>query len=307
MVVGAVVGRQGNDWSRQDISPFEDFELPIALWSGRHPITLTLTEGAPGCKETGGKRCKSANGGFAGAGGRGCLRLSKMALHPRSGSDYFARDGRERRRLSGIQNAQGCRGVACVRRMGIVRFQIGASGVICIIDHCLVVACGNGVARQGLGLGERLMKSIVVVGAQWGDEGKGKVVDYLAASFDYIARLAGGHNAGQRYHLQRAPRPAADPLRNSAPEQACRHWSGVVVDPSALVAELETLEKGRNRRRRAAAPLQSRAPDLSLSPRNGKSRGNSARRGENRHDIARHRSGLRRQNGAARDPHRAIC
>ena len=40
------------------------------------------------------------------------------------------------------------------------------------------------------------MKSIVVVGAQWGDEGKGKVVDYLAGSFDYIARCAGGHNAG---------------------------------------------------------------------------------------------------------------
>src|SRR2546430_11556855 len=40
------------------------------------------------------------------------------------------------------------------------------------------------------------MKSVVVVGAQWGDEGKGKVVDYLSGSFDYIARDAGGHNAG---------------------------------------------------------------------------------------------------------------
>ena len=40
------------------------------------------------------------------------------------------------------------------------------------------------------------MKSVVVVGAQWGDEGKGKVVDYLAGSFDYICRVAGGHNAG---------------------------------------------------------------------------------------------------------------
>jgi adenylosuccinate synthase len=39
------------------------------------------------------------------------------------------------------------------------------------------------------------MKSVVVV-ARWGDEGKGKVVDYLAASFDYIVRVAGGHNAG---------------------------------------------------------------------------------------------------------------
>ena len=40
------------------------------------------------------------------------------------------------------------------------------------------------------------MKAIAVVGAQWGDEGKGKVVDYLAGSFDVIARYAGGHNAG---------------------------------------------------------------------------------------------------------------
>src|SRR5260370_24610974 len=39
------------------------------------------------------------------------------------------------------------------------------------------------------------MKSVVVVGAQWGDEGKGKVVDYLAGAFDYTARVAGGHNA----------------------------------------------------------------------------------------------------------------
>jgi len=39
------------------------------------------------------------------------------------------------------------------------------------------------------------MKSVVVVGAQWGDEGKGKVVDYLSGSCDYIARVAGGHNA----------------------------------------------------------------------------------------------------------------
>jgi len=59
------------------------------------------------------------------------------------------------------------------------------------------------------------------VGAQWGDEGKGKVVDYLAGSFDYIARVAGGHNAGHtviigkdRYVL------AADSLRDSAAEAA---------------------------------------------------------------------------------------
>ena len=57
-----------------------------------------------------------------------------------------------------------------------------------------------------------MSKAIVVVGAQWGDEGKGKVVDYLAGGFDYTARFAGGHNAGhtvihgdKRFVLQLIP------------------------------------------------------------------------------------------------------
>jgi adenylosuccinate synthase len=88
------------------------------------------------------------------------------------------------------------------------------------------------------------MKSVVVVGAQWGDEGKGKVVDYLAGSFDYIARVAGGHNAGHtvivgkdRYVLQLIP---CGILR---PTQQAVIGTGVVVDPAALVAEIETLAK----------------------------------------------------------------
>ena len=88
------------------------------------------------------------------------------------------------------------------------------------------------------------MKSIVVVGAQWGDEGKGKVVDYLAASFDYIARCAGGHNAGhtvifngKRFVLQLIPCGILRPGKHAV------IGSGVVVDPAALVAELDTLAK----------------------------------------------------------------
>jgi adenylosuccinate synthase len=87
-------------------------------------------------------------------------------------------------------------------------------------------------------------KAVVVVGAQWGDEGKGKVVDYLAASFDYIARYAGGHNAGHtvifnnhRYVLQLIP---SGILR---PEKKAVIGAGTVVDPAALVAELENLRK----------------------------------------------------------------
>ncbi len=88
------------------------------------------------------------------------------------------------------------------------------------------------------------MKSIVVVGAQWGDEGKGKVVDYLAASFDYIARCAGGHNAGhtvifngKKYVLQLIPCGILRPGKHAV------IGSGVVVDPAALVGELDTLAK----------------------------------------------------------------
>src|SRR5690348_7130414 len=88
------------------------------------------------------------------------------------------------------------------------------------------------------------MKSVVVVGAQWGDEGKGKVVDYLSGSFDFIARVAGGHNAGhtviigkERFVLQLIP---CGILR---PKQHAVIGTGVVVDPAALVAEIETLSK----------------------------------------------------------------
>ena len=42
----------------------------------------------------------------------------------------------------------------------------------------------------------RVMSNLIVLGAQWGDEGKGKIVDLLSESFDAVARYQGGHNAG---------------------------------------------------------------------------------------------------------------
>jgi adenylosuccinate synthase len=88
------------------------------------------------------------------------------------------------------------------------------------------------------------MKSVVVVGAQWGDEGKGKVVDYLAGSFDYIARVAGGHNAGHtviigkdKYILQLIP---CGILR---PKQHAVIGNGAVIDVAALVKEIDMLAK----------------------------------------------------------------
>ena len=85
---------------------------------------------------------------------------------------------------------------------------------------------------------------MAVVGAQWGDEGKGKVVDYLASSFDYIARYAGGHNAGHtvifdshRFVLQLIPSGILRPGKKAV------IGPGTVVDPAALVNEVENLRK----------------------------------------------------------------
>jgi adenylosuccinate synthase len=87
-------------------------------------------------------------------------------------------------------------------------------------------------------------KAVAVVGAQWGDEGKGKVVDYVASSFDYTARYAGGHNAGHtvifngnRFVLQLIPSGILRPGKKAV------IGPGAVVDPVALLAEVEKLKQ----------------------------------------------------------------
>ena len=88
------------------------------------------------------------------------------------------------------------------------------------------------------------MSNLIIVGAQWGDEGKGKVVDLLAENFDWVARYQGGHNAGhtvqirdQVFILQLIP---SGILRQ---EKKAVIGNGVVVDPMALLQEIELLEK----------------------------------------------------------------
>src|SRR3990167_6072435 len=88
------------------------------------------------------------------------------------------------------------------------------------------------------------MGNLIVVGAQWGDEGKGKVVDLLAEKFDIIARYQGGHNAGhtveigqKKFILQLIP---SGILRAGTRVVI---GNGVVVDPAALLKEIELLEQ----------------------------------------------------------------
>ena len=86
------------------------------------------------------------------------------------------------------------------------------------------------------------MANVAVVGAQWGDEGKGKLVDWLSERADVVVRFQGGHNAGHTlvidgvtYKLSLLPSGIVRPGKLSI------IGNGVVIDPWALIAEIEKL------------------------------------------------------------------
>src|ERR1700723_1698229 len=90
------------------------------------------------------------------------------------------------------------------------------------------------------------MANVVVVGVQWGDEGKGKIVDWLSSRADVVVRFQGGHNAGhtlvignQEFKLSLLPSGVVRPGKLSV------IGNGVVVDPWALLGEIDRIrEKG---------------------------------------------------------------
>src|SRR5213592_3049996 len=88
------------------------------------------------------------------------------------------------------------------------------------------------------------MANVVVVGSQWGDEGKGKIVDWLSEQADIVVRFQGGHNAGHTlvidgttYKLSLLPSGVVRPGKLSV------IGNGVVIDPRALVEEIDRLER----------------------------------------------------------------
>src|SRR5881628_2027255 len=105
------------------------------------------------------------------------------------------------------------------------------------------------------------MGNVAVIGAQWGDEGKGKIVDWLSARADVVVRFQGGHNAGHTlvidgttYKLSLLPSGVVRPGKLSI------IGNGVVVDPWALLSEIETM----------------RGKGLDISPQNLKLADNAA-------------------------------
>ena len=86
--------------------------------------------------------------------------------------------------------------------------------------------------------------SIAVLGAQWGDEGKGKVVDMLTPHFSTVARYQGGHNAGHTVYVQGAKFVLhLVPSGILHPGVTCIIGNGVVVDPQALFKEIADLAR----------------------------------------------------------------
>jgi adenylosuccinate synthase len=87
------------------------------------------------------------------------------------------------------------------------------------------------------------MGNVIILGSQWGDEGKGKIVDLFSDRFDIVARYQGGHNAGhtvfigdRKYVLKLIPSGILRPGKQAV------IGNGLVIDPAALLSEIEALE-----------------------------------------------------------------
>jgi adenylosuccinate synthase len=132
-------------------------------------------------------------------------------------------------------------------RLNPIEFSI--AGGKCVrprcFEECLRKARASQRARiSGTELELKRGKTAVIVGAQWGDEGKGKIVDVLSENFSVVARYAGGHNAGhtviingKKFVLQLVPCGVLRPK--------CRSviGNGVVLDPVAFLKEVGALRE----------------------------------------------------------------
>ena len=157
-------------------------------------------------------------------------------------------------------------------------------------DHARIHAKGMG-------------KNVVVIGTQWGDEGKGKIVDWLTEHAQGVVRFQGG--AQRRPHAgHRRPKTVLRLIPSGIlhPGVSVYIGNGVVLSPSALLQEIGELEARRGRSARAPQDLAG-LPAGAAVPRRARpgARRRDGRR-QDRHDRSRHRPRLRRQDRAPRDP-----
>src|SRR5512143_1478929 len=88
------------------------------------------------------------------------------------------------------------------------------------------------------------MSVTVILGTQWGDEGKGKAIDTFAGDFDYVARYNGGNNAGHTIVNERGTfKIHLVPSGIFYPKAKCLIGGGVVIDTAVLIEEMNALRK----------------------------------------------------------------
>src|SRR5262249_32678793 len=116
----------------------------------------------------------------------------------------------------------------------VIRYPNGSRRSSRLHEYSRVRSCVSAVPW-----GHFFMANVVVVGSQWGDEGKGKIVDWLSEKADIVVRFQGGHNAGHTlvingttYKLSLLPSGVVRPGKLSV------IGNGVVLDPHALIDEI---------------------------------------------------------------------
>jgi len=87
------------------------------------------------------------------------------------------------------------------------------------------------------------MSNVTVIGTQWGDEGKGKIVDWLSIRADLVARFQGGHNAGHTIVLNKKVFKLSLLPSGIIRKKTSIIGNGVVIDPWALISEIKKIEK----------------------------------------------------------------
>ena len=111
------------------------------------------------------------------------------------------------------------------------------------------------------------MPAVVLIGAQWGDEGKGKATDLLGGRVPYVVRYQGGNNAGHTVITPDGERYALHLIPSGILTPGCTPviGNGVVVDPEVLIGELQGLEE-RGVDTSRPGHLRGRAPDHAAPP-----------------------------------------
>ena len=113
------------------------------------------------------------------------------------------------------------------------------------------------------------MANVVVVGAQWGDEGKGKIVDWLSEQADIVVRFQGGHNAGHTLVINgETYKLALLPSGVLRPSKLAVIGNGVVFDPQAFLDEVARLKgQGVSHQPGKPARRRERHADPAAAPR----------------------------------------